>query len=127
MGRFAQAALLTTLVCLPLAYGLLKVTGVPPTYPPFLPLQIVAGTLNGALLAALGYWLFSLVIRDPQSLTQTFLIAGALLLVASFYLPYRLVHTTSPRFAGATIAALVGHCVLHAIVVGLSMACLLRR
>ena len=126
-SRFAQAALLTTLCCLPLAWLLLRVTGVPPTYPPFLPQQIIAGTVGGALIATLGYSLLALVLRDSRILTATFLVAGLILFIASFYLPYRLSYTTSPRFAGATLSALVGHCVLHALVVGLSMVCLLRR
>lgn len=125
--RFALAATLTTLVCLPIAFLLLRITGVPPTYPPLLPQQIIAGTVGGALLVTLGYWLLSAFIRDQKTLTTVFLVAGIVLLIASFHLPYRLSYTTSPRFAGVTLAAQMGQGLLHTIVVVLSMICFLRR
>lgn len=125
--RFALAAGLTTAVCLIVAYILLRIAGVPPTYPPLLPLQIIAGTVGGAFWVTLGYWLLSSIIRDQKTLTAVFLSAGILLLIASFYLPYRLSYTTSPRFAGVTLAAQIGQGLLHAIVVVLSMICFLRK
>ena len=125
--RFALAAALTTLICLIVAFVLLRITGVPPTYPPLLPLQVVSGTVGGALLVALGYWLLSALIRDQKMLTIVFLSLGIVLLLASFHLPYRLSYTQSPRFVGVTLAAQVGQGLLHTIVVVLSMICFLRR
>lgn len=125
--RFALAAALTTFTCLLVAYILLRITGVPPTYPPLLPLQIVSGTVGGALLVTLGYSLLSVLIRDQRMLTTVFLWIGIVLLIASFHLPYRLSYTTSPRFAGVTLAAQIGQGLLHTIVVVLSMICFLRR
>lgn len=125
--RFALAAALTTVVCLIVAFILLRLTGVPLTYPPLLPQQIIAGTVGGVLLVTLGYWFLSALIRDQKTLTSVFLWLGVVLTVASFYLPYRLTYTTSPRFAGVTLAAQVGQGLLHVLVVGLSMLCFVRR
>ena len=124
---FYQASLLTTLVCLPIAYLLLKTTGVPITYPPLLPMQIISGTIGGALLVTLGYWLLTALVPHPKTLNLIFITLGLILLVASYHLPYRLSYTTSPRFAGVTVAAQFGQAFLHTIVVLLSMLCFLRR
>ena len=125
--RFLTAAVLTSFVCLPVAFVLLKTTGVPPTYPPLLPQQIVAGTLGGAFLVTLGFWLLSASFRDRKTLNIVFVVLGVALLIASFYLPYRLSYTSSPRFAGVTLAAQVGQGFLHTLVVGLSMMCFVRQ
>lgn len=125
--RFVAAAVLTTLVCLPVAFLFLKTTGVPPTYPPLLPQQIIAGTIGGAFLVTLGYWLLSSLFRDQKKVVAIFVILGVALCIASFYLPYRLSYTTSARFAGVTPAAQIGQAFLHALVVGLSMMCFLRH
>lgn len=125
--RFLVAAAVTTAICVPAAYVLLKTTGVPDTYPPLRPLQVVSGTVGGALLVTLGYWLLTAVTRDRKTLEAVFVVAGVVLLLASFHLPYRLSYTKSPRFAGVTTAAQIGQGVLHALVVGLSAACFLRR
>lgn len=125
--RFAQASLLATLLCLPIAFVLLKTTGVPSTYPPLLPQQIIAGTVGGALLVTLGYWLLTTLVRDPKNLAVIFVFAGIVLLIASFYLPYRLSFTKSPRFAGVTLAAQIGQGFLHSLVVGSGLFCFLRR
>ena len=123
--RFALAAALTTGVCVPLGLVLLRVTGVPLTYPPLLPQQIVAGTVGGALLVTLGYWLLSALVPDARTRTWVFLILGVLLLLASFHLPYRLSYTKSIRFVGVTLAAQIAQGLLHTLVVGLSVICFL--
>lgn len=125
--RFALAATLTTLVCLPLAWVLLKTTGVPRTYPPLLPLQIVSGTVGGVLMVTLGYWVLSSLISDQKTLLLVFSVLGFVLLLASFHLPYRLSYTKSLRFMGVTPAAQIGQGLLHTLVVVLSMICFLRR
>lgn len=125
--RFAQAATFTTLVCVPLAYLMLRITGVPPTYPPLLPQQIISGTVGGAFLVTLGYWLLGGLVPDLKLRTTVFLVAGLILLVASYHLPYRLSYTTSARFVGVTLAAQIAQGLLHTIVVVLSMLCFFRR
>ena len=125
--RFAVAAVLTTAVCVPVGYVLLKTTGVPAKYPPLTPLPIASGTVGGALLVTLGYWLLTAVVRDRSTVNVVLVAAGVVLLLASFHLPYRLSYTTSPRFAGVTTAAQVGQGVLHTLVIGLSIYCFLRR
>lgn len=125
--RFGEAALLTTLVCVPLAYLLLLITGVPRTYPPLLPQQIIAGTVGGALLVTLGYALLIKLIPDFATRKRVLIGLAVVLCAASFYLPYRLTYTKSPRFAGATYAALIGQAGLHSLVVGLSVWVMLRK
>lgn len=125
--RFLMACLLTTVSCLVLAAVFLRITGVPPTYPPLLPQQIISGTVGGAFLVWLGYAMLSACIRNQSTLSRTVIMLGIILTVASFYLPYRLTYTTSPRFEGVTVAAQVAQGFLHAMVVGISLFCFLRR
>lgn len=127
LGRFALASVLATGVCVPLGFVLLRISGVPPTYPPLLPQQIVSGTIGGPLLVALGYWFLSALIPDKRTRHFVFLALAVVLLVASFHLPYRLSTTKSPRFAGVTLAAQIGQCLLHANVVFLSVICFLSE
>lgn len=126
-GRFLLACLLTTISCLILAAIFLRTTGVPPTYPPLLPQQIISGTIGGAFLVWLGYALLSVFINNQNVLARTVIVLGIGLTVASFYLPYRLTYSTSPRFEGVTVAAQVSQGVLHVMVVGISLFCFLRR
>ena len=123
--RFGVAAGLTTAASLVVGTVLLWTTGVPETYPPLRPLQIVSGTVGGAFLAAVGYALLTALVHDQRTLATIFVAAGVVLLVASFHLPYRLSYTTSLRFAGVTVAAQVGQGFLHTLVVGLSIPCFL--
>ncbi len=125
--RFALAAVLTTSVCVPLGLMLLRITGVPPTYPPLLPQQIVSGTIGGPLLVALGYAFLSAILPDKKTRHLVFVALALVLLVASFHLPYRLSYTKSPRFAGVTLAAQIGQALLHANVVFLSVICFLSE
>ena len=90
-------------------------------------MQIIAGTIGGALLVAPGYWLLASIVHDAKTRNTIFVVLGIVLLVASFHLPYRLSYTTSPRFAGVTVAAQIGQAFLHCLVVGLSIFCFLRR
>lgn len=125
--RFTVAAGATTAVCLVVGYVLLKTTGVPEAYPPLRPLPIISGTVGGALLVTLGYALLAALIRDQKTLAVVFVVAGVVLLFASFHLPYRLSYTKSPRFTGVTVAAQIGQGLLHVLVAGVSMLCFLWR
>jgi mannose/fructose/N-acetylgalactosamine-specific phosphotransferase system component IIC len=125
LGRFALAAVLTTCFCVPLGLALLRITGVPPTYPPLLPQQVLSGTIGGSLLVALGYWLLSALLPEKRLRHVVFLTLAVVLCLVSFQLAARLSYTQSPRFAGVTLAAQIGQCLLHTIVVFLSAICFL--
>jgi len=127
LGRFALAAIVTTCLCVPFGFVLLRIAGVPPTYPPLLPQQITSGTFGGALLIALGYWILSSALPDLRTRHTVFLVLALLLCLASFYLPYRLTYTKSLRFAGVTFAAQIGQCLLHTLVVFGSAICFLSE
>lgn len=127
LSRFALATVLTTCVCVPLGLMLLRITGVPPTYPPLLPQQIVSGTVGGPLLVALGYWFLSALIPDKRLRHLVFLALAVVLCIASFHLPYRLSYTKSLRFVGVTLAAQIGQCLIHTIVVFGSAICFLSE
>ncbi len=124
-SRFALGAILSTCVCVPLGFVLLRIAGVPPTYPPLLPQQITSGTVGGALLVALGYALLAALFPDKRTRHAVFLTLAAVLLLLSFHLPYRLSYTKSPRFAGVTLGAQIGQCLLHTVVVFLPVICFL--
>ena len=125
LSRFALSSVLTTCFCVPLGLALLRVTGVPPTYPPLLPQQIVSGTIGGALLVSLGYWLLCTLLPDKRTRHAVFLALAVVLCLTSFQLAARLSYTQSPRFAGVTLAAQIGQCLLHTLVVFLSVICFL--
>ncbi len=127
LSRFALAAVLTTCFCVPLGLALLRISGVPPTYPPLLPQQILSGTIGGALLVSLGYWLLSALIPDKRTRNALFLSLAVVLCLTSFQLAARLSYTHSSRFAGVTLAAQIGQCVLHTLVVFLSVICFLTN
>lgn len=126
-SRFLVAVGLTSAVCLIVGYMLLKTTGVPDSYPPLSSLPILSGTVGGSVLVALGYILLWALVRDQNVLVVVFVTAGAVLLLASFHLPYRLSYTKSPRFAGVTVAAQIGQGLLHTLVAGLGVLCFLWR
>ncbi len=105
----------------------LRTTGVPPTYPPLLSQQIISGTIGGAFLVWLGYALLATFIRERFVLDRVTIALGVVLTLASFYLPYRLTYTTSPRFEGVTVAAQIAQAFLHAVVVGVSVYCFVHH
>ena len=125
LSRFALAAVLTTCFCVPLGLALLRITGVPPTYPPLLPQQVVSGTVGGALLVAIGYWLLCALFPEKRTRHAVFLALAMVLCLTSFQLAARLSYTQSLRFAGVTFAAQIGQCLLHTLVVFLSVICFL--
>jgi tryptophan-rich sensory protein len=124
--RFLLSSLHATVLCLLLGALFLHTTGVPLSYPPLLPMQLIAGAVGGALLCTLGFSALRVFVRDNKMFSIVFMALGILLLIASFHLPYRLSYTTSPRFAGVTIAAQFAQAVLHCVVVGVSIRFLLR-
>lgn len=125
LSRFALAAGLTTAVCVPLGLILLRITGVPRTYPPLLPLQVVSGTVGGALLVTLGYGLLTAIFPSKKLRDTIFIVLAVLLTIASYHLPYRLSYTKSARFAGVTVAAQISQALMHTIVVAVSVICFL--
>ncbi len=119
--RCWRASAIATALCLVLGALFLRTTGVPATYPPLLPQQLIAGAVGGALLCTFGFFLLRLVVQNPTTFTRIYVVLGILLLIASFHLPYRLSYTTSPRFAGVTVAAQFAQAFLHCVVVGVSL------
>ena len=122
-SRLALSVIISTSICVPAGLVLLRISGAPPDYAPLLPQQIFAGTLGGSLLIALGYALLSALIKDKRTRFIVFFTLGAILLLLSFNLPYRLRYTQSPRFIGVTFAAQIAQGMLHTLVVGTGIIC----
>ena len=105
LGRFVLAAGLLVPLNLVLGFVFARLTNVPSGFAPFTPAPIVAGSVAGPLISTVGYLLLWTFVRDQRALHLVFVAAGIALLVASYYLPWRLTYSVSPRFAGVTIAA----------------------
>jgi len=125
--RFALSVAILTPLVLALGFVFGRVTGMPRGFPPFTFLPLLVGCVTGPLYSTIGYVLFWLTIDDQSVLNTVFVAAGVVLLVLSWGLPLRLSYTKSPRFAGATVPAQLTLGLLHAVVVGVSMAALLWR
>ena len=122
-SRLALAIVISTSICVPAGLALLKISGAPPNYPPLLPQQVFSGTFGGSILVAVGYALLAAFIKDKHTRFAVFFTLGAILLLLSFNLPYRLSYTQSPRFAGVTFAAQIAQGMLHTLVVGTGILC----
>lgn len=127
LGRFALAAGLLVPLNLMLGFVFAQLTNVPLGFASFTPAPIVAGSVAGPLISTVGYLLLWAFVHDQRALHLVFVAAGIALLVASYYLPWRLTYSASPRFAGVTIAAQFALGLLHTIVVGVSLVSFLRR
>lgn len=127
ISRFALAAALLAPLNVVLGFVLARVTGVPKDFPPFSPLPLITGSVGGPLIATAGYLLLRLLVPNQTLLDAAFVVSGIVLLVASYRLPRRLSFTTSPRFAGVTVAAQFSLGFLHTLVVGVSIAVFLWR
>ncbi|RYG70176.1 hypothetical protein EON80_08445 [bacterium] len=92
-----------------------------------MPQQILSGTIGGAFLVTLGYSILAAIFPEKKLRHTVFMVLAAFLTIVSFQLAYRLTYTTSPRFAGVTVAAQIGQCLLHTIVVMLSAICFLTE
>lgn len=126
-SRFVLAATLSTAFCVPMGLVFLRISGVPATYPPLLPQQVLAGTVSGSLLIALGYALLAALLPDRKTRFTVFIVLAAVLLVASFNLPYRLTYTQSARFAGVTLAGQMSQALLHCVVMLTGVICFLSE
>ena len=122
-SRLALAIVVSTALCVPTGLVLLRISGAPPHYAPLLPQQVFAGTLGGSILVAVGYALLAALIKDKHTRYVVFFTLGALLLLFSFNLPYRLRYTHSPRFIDVTFAAQIAQGMLHTLVVGTGVMC----
>ena len=95
----------------------------PDTFAPFTFLPILSGGLGGAVGAT---GVYALLLRFSRRPAQTFrLVAGGVLL-ASFYLPTRLLVSKSSRFAGATMPVILTMMVMHTVVAATSVYVLTR-
>ena len=122
-SRLALAIVISTSICVPAGLVLLKISGAPADYPPLLPQQVFAGTFGGSILVAVGYALLAALFKEVKTRHLVLFALGALLLLLSFNLPYRLTYSRSPRFAGVTLAAQIAQGMLHTLVVGIGLMC----
>lgn len=127
LGRFVLACAILIPLLVLLGQVLLRVTGVPASYPPLTPLPLISGAVGGSLISAVGYVLLSTFTKDQKTLWTALIVLALFLLVVSFNLPWRLSYTRSARFAGVTVSAQVAQALLHCVVVGTNLAVLLRR
>lgn len=127
LGRSGLACVILIPLLVILGQVLIRVTGVPPGYPPLTPLPLISGAVGGAVISAVGYLLLSAFIRDQKLLWIVLIVAALVILIASFNLPWRLTYTKSLRFAGVTVSAQLAQATLHCLVVGTNLALLLRR
>jgi hypothetical protein len=125
--RFGMACAILIPVLLILGQVFLRVTGVPPSYPPLTPLPLLSGAVGGSLISALGFLILSSLIKDQKTFQTVLIVLAILLLIASFSLPWRLSYTQSARFAGVTVLAQFSQAFLHCVVVGTNLLVLLRR
>jgi hypothetical protein len=124
---FGLACAILIPVLLVLGQVFLRVTGVPAGYPPLNPLPLLSGAVGGSLLSALGFLILSRLIENQKTFQTVVIVLAILLLVASFYLPWRLSYTQSARFVGVTVWAQISQAFLHCVVVGTNLLVLLRR
>ena len=122
-SRLALAIVVSIALCVPAGLVLLRISGAPPEYAPLLPQQVFAATFGGSLLIAIDYALLAVLIQDKHTRFIAFFTLGALLLLLSFNLPYRLRSTQSPRFISVTFAAQIAQGMLHTLVVGTGIMC----
>ena len=127
LNRFGLSCAILIPVLLILGQIFLRVTGVPLSYPPLNPLPLLSGAVGGSLISALGFLLVSSFIKDQKTFQTVLIGLAVLLLIASFYLPWRLSYTQSARFVGVTVWAQLSQAFLHCIVVGTNLLVLLRR
>ena len=101
-----------------------KLTHVPPTFPPFTTLPILSGAVGGAILASLVYAGIHAASRNPDRL---FFFVTLTFFVLSLGLPLRLSFTRSSRFAGVTPAAQTVLVLMHAVVAVVSFVAITAR
>ncbi len=107
------AALIALLLDLAIATAAVRLTRVPPTFPPFTFLPILSGTVGGTVLASLVYSGIRAASPAPDRL---FLFVTLAVFALSLGLPLRLSFTHSLRFAGVTPAAQMVLVLMHAVV-----------
>lgn len=116
------AAVSATVVNFVIAKVAGRLTNASPEFAPFTFLPIAAGGFGGALSASLIFYGLQLVFDRPQ---LVFVVVSAVVLLASFHLPFRLTEHRSPRFAGATLPMQLTLCLMHAVVAAFSIVSLI--
>lgn len=119
-GFFAGAA--ATLLNIGVSTAAAWLTKAPPTFAPFTLLPVVSGSLGGAVFACLVYFGLQNIPSYPH-----LVIAGvaAAVLLASFNLPYRIMFSPSPRFAGVSLPIQIAQGLMHTVVAALSVVAFL--
>ena len=100
----------------------LRLTHVPPGFPPFTFLPVLSGAVGGAILTSICYSLLKAFAKQPD---RTFFFIATTALALSFALPLRLSFTKSPRFAGVTTSAQMVLILMHTVVAVVSVVTLL--
>lgn len=118
------AATIAFFIDLALATAAIRLTRVPPNFPPFTLLPILSGAVGGAILASLVYAAARALSPAPDRLFF-FLTFAAFTL--SLGLPLRLSFTRSLRFSGVTPAAQMMLVLMHAVVSVVSFITLTAR
>lgn len=95
----------------------------PQTFAPFTLLPILSGGLGGALGAT---GVYALLLRFSRRPVGTFRLLAGGVLVASFYLPTRLLVSKSSRFAGASMPIILTMMIMHTVVAATSVYVLTR-
>jgi hypothetical protein len=108
-----MAMVVSLLINLGLANLLRFLFKAPDEYAPLTFLPILSGSVGGVVGAYSVFGLIRLVTRKPL---LPFYIVAAVVLVASFSLPLRLLNSTSPRFVGHNMPTLIGQMVMHTVV-----------
>lgn len=112
------AGIAATIAAFAIARVAAWLTNAPPSFAPFTFLPVASGGFASAIGASLIYCALALVFERPQTI---FVVVAAILLLASFHLPFRLSNHRSPRFAGATFAMQLVLCSMHATVAAIGV------
>lgn len=107
------AAIIAFIIDLALGAAAVRLTRVPPDFPPFTLLPILSGAVGGAILASLVYAAVRAISPVPGRMFFFMTLAAFTL---SLGLPLRLSFTRSLRFAGVTPAAQMVLVLMHAVV-----------
>ena len=108
-----SAATIAFLIDLAIATAAVRLTRVPPSFPPFTFLPLLSGALGGALFASLAFAGIRAASPSPE---RVFFFVTLAVFALSLGLPLRLSFTHSPRFVGVTPAAQMVLVLMHAVV-----------
>ena len=118
------AAMIAFIIDFALGTAAMRLTRVPPDFPPFTLLPILSGAVGGAILASFVYAAVRAISSAPDRLFFFLTLAAFTL---SLGLPLRLSFTRSLRFTGVTPAAQMVLVLMHAVVAVVSFITLTAK